>query len=120
MNKVKNSVRLTGFAGTDPVIVNFADNKRLARVSLAVNEFYKNNAGEAVNQTQWFNLVFWNKKVELIEQVIKKGTEFSIEGKLSTQSYTDKKGEQRFTVEIVVNTVELISKKEDPLFVVVK
>jgi single-strand DNA-binding protein len=119
MSNVKNSVRLTGFAGTDPVIVNFANNKRLARVSLAVNEFYKNHAGDAVNQTQWFNLIFWNKKVDLIEQV-KKGTEFSIEGKLSTQSYTDKKGEQRFTVEIVVNTVQLTNKNEDPLFVVVK
>lgn len=107
MENVKNSVRLMGFAGNDPVIINFASEKKMARVSIAVNEFYKNAAGDAINQTQWFNLIFWNKKVELVEDVIKKGMRFSIEGKLNTQSYTDKKGEQRYTIEIVVNTLEL-------------
>jgi single-strand DNA-binding protein len=108
MDNTKNSVRLTGFAGTDPVITNYTGNKRMGRVSLAVNDSYKNTAGEYVNQTQWFNLVFWNKKVQLIEDVIKKGTGISIEGKLNNQRYTDKKGEQRFSIEIIVNTIELI------------
>lgn len=117
MENVKNSVRLTGLAGSDPVVVNFANEKRMARVSIAVNEFYKNNSGEPVNQTQWFNLIFWNKKVELVEKVVKKGIRFSIEGKLSTQTYTDKKGEQRYTTEIVVNTVELVNKEEENLSV---
>jgi single-strand DNA-binding protein len=119
MENVKNSVRLTGFAGSDPVIINFANEKRMARISLAVNEFYKNSAGESINQTQWFNLVFWNKKVDLVEKAVKKGTRFSIEGKLNTQSYTDKKGEQRFTTEIVVNTIELADQENDKLFVTV-
>ena len=109
MNNVKNSVRLTGFAGTDPVIVDFTNHKRLARVSLAVNESYRNSSGELVTQTQWVNLAFWNKKVELIEGLVKKGTGFSIEGRLTTQTYKDKKGEQRFTTEIVVNTVEMMA-----------
>jgi single-strand DNA-binding protein len=109
MDNVKNSVRLTGFAGTDPVIVNYTENKRMGRISLAVNESYKNNAGEFVSQTQWFNLVFWNKKVQLIEDIIKKGSGISIEGKLNTQSYTDKKGEQRFSTEIIVNAIELMA-----------
>jgi single-strand DNA-binding protein len=120
MENVKNSVRLTGFAGSDPIVINFANQKKMARVSLAVNEFYKNSAGEPVNQTQWFNLVFWNKKADLAEKSIVKGTHFSVEGKLVTQSYTDKKGEQRYTVEISVNTIQLAGQDEDKLFVVVK
>jgi len=108
MENTKNSVRLTGFAGIDPVVINFANEKRMARISIAVNEFYKNTAGEAVNQTQWFNLIFWNQKVELVENIIKKGSLFSVEGKLNTQIYTDKKGEQRYATEIVVNTIELL------------
>lgn len=96
-----------GYAGSDPVVINFANEKRMARISIAVNEFYKNAVGDAVNQTQWFSLIFWNKKVDLVENIIKKGSRFSIEGKLNTQSYTDKKGELRHTVEIVVNTLEL-------------
>lgn len=120
MENVKNSVRLMGFAGYDPVVINFANQKRMARVSIAVNEFYKNSAGEAVNQTQWFNLVFWNKKAELAVKSIVKGTQFSVEGKLVTQSYTDKKGELRYTIEVNVNTLQLVDKGENKLFVEVK
>jgi single-strand DNA-binding protein len=109
MNNIRNSVRLTGFAGTDPVIVDFANHKRLARVSIAVNESFRNSSGELVIQTQWVNLAFWNKKVQLIEGLVKKGTGLSVEGRLTTQSYTDKKGELRFTTEIVVNTVEMMA-----------
>jgi single-strand DNA-binding protein len=108
MDNAKNSVRLAGFTGIDPVIVNYAGSKKMGRISLAVNEAYKNTSGEFVNKTQWFNLVFWNKKVELIEAAVKKGTEISIEGKLNNQSYTDKKGEQRFSTEIIVNAIEII------------
>ncbi|MNK15019.1 Single-stranded DNA-binding protein [compost metagenome] len=107
MEKVRNSVRLTGFAGTDPIIINFANEKRLARISIAVNEVYKNSLGVSMNQTQWFNLIFWNKKVELVERAVRKGTRFSIEGKLNIQSYKDKSGEMRYSTEVVVNTMEL-------------
>jgi single-strand DNA-binding protein len=118
MEHIKNSVRLTGFAGSDPVIVNFASQKRLGRLSIAVNEFYKNAAGEAVNQTQWFSLIFWDKKVDLIENTVRKGTRFSIEGKLNTQAYTDKKGEQRHSMEIVVNRIELLDEEKEELVVI--
>lgn len=107
MEKVRNSVRLTGFAGTDPIIINFANEKRLARISIAVNEVYKNSLGASMNQTQWFNLIFWNKKVELVERAVRKGTRFSIEGKLNIQSYKDKSGEMRYSTEVVVNAMEL-------------
>ncbi|MNR00646.1 Single-stranded DNA-binding protein [compost metagenome] len=112
MKNFKNSVYLTGHAGTDPVVVNFSDEKKVARVSLAINDFYKNAAGEAVCQTQWFNLVFWNRKADLALQLIKKGLSLGIEGSLNTQSYTDKKGEQRFTTEIFVNHLEIVERAE--------
>jgi single-strand DNA-binding protein len=113
MKNSKNTVTLEGFAGSDPVIINFANLKRLARVSIAVSEFYKNAEGEAIEQTHWFNLVFWNKKTLLIENKIFKGSNFRIEGRLSVQSYTDKKGEKRFTSEIIVNEVQIIEDHQD-------
>jgi single-strand DNA-binding protein len=112
MKNFRNSVSLTGLAVTDPIVVNFSDEKKVARVSLAINEFFKNSGGEAVCQTQWFNLVFWNKKADLALELIKKGVELSIEGSLNVQSYTDKKGEQRLSTEIFVNHLELVGKTE--------
>lgn len=110
MEKVKNSVRLTGYAGTDPVIINFAEGKKMAKLSLGVHEFYKNSQGEAVDQTQWFNLVFWNQKADLAEGLVKKGAALQVEGKLSSQSYTDKNGEVRYSTEVIVFELELVDK----------
>jgi len=109
MKNPKNNIELTGYAGTDPVIIDFADNKKLARVSLAFNETYTNGEGENVANTMWFNLVFWNANVKLVETV-KKGDLISIEGKLSTQSYETKNREQRFSTEIIVHQVEITEK----------
>lgn len=111
METKKNNVRLTGFSGAEPVIVEFANNKRVARISLAVNEFYKDAAGQPVNETQWFDLVFWNKKIALIEDIVKKGTSLSIEVKLSTQIYTDKKGEKRKSIEILIDALKISSEE---------
>ena len=109
MSNVKNKVVLTGFVGADPVIIEFPNEKKLARVNLAVNEYYRDGTGEYVNKTQWFSLVFWNQRIKLIEGVVKKGSAISIEGKLSTQSFVDKKGEQRFTTEIVVHSIQVVA-----------
>jgi len=104
MENIKNSVLLTGKASTEPVIVGFADNKRLARVSLEVEDFYQNILGEPVKRTQYFNLIFWNEKVTLIENLKKHG-EIFIKGSLSSPSYTDKSGTVRSTMEIIVSEV---------------
>jgi len=110
MEKVKNSVRLTGYAGTEPIIVSFANDKKMARLSLGVHEFYRNGLGEAVDQTQWFNLIFWNHNVRLVEDIVKKGNELRIEGKLSIQTYNDKNGDQRYVTEILVSELEVVEK----------
>lgn len=112
MERIKNTVSLTGYAGTDPIIVVFASEKKMARLNIGVHEFYKNSLGEAVDQTQWFNLIFWNKKVELVEDIVKKGMALRIEGKLSSQTYTDKNGDQRYSMEVIVHTLEIVDKYE--------
>jgi len=106
MEKLRNSVYLMGNAGTDLIVVNFSEGRKMARVSLAVNEFYKNSAGEAISHTQWFNLVFWGKTVAMAEALVKKGKMLCVAGRLNTQSYIDKKGNQRFTTEIFVNNLQ--------------
>ena len=112
MDRVRNSVRLTGYAATDPVIVSFITGKKMARLSIGVHEFFKNGLGEAIDQTQWFNLIFWNQKVELIENIVKKGMAMQVEGKLSAQTYTDKNGDQRYTTEIIIHKLEVVDKYE--------
>ena len=103
MNTLRNSVRLVGNLGMDPEVKTFDTNKKLARLSIATNDSYKNDKGERITDTQWHNLVFWGPQAKLAEDLLKKGDEVAIEGKISNRSYVDKDGVKRYTNEIVVN-----------------
>ena len=112
MENVSNKVMLSGFAGADTELKVVSNNQKLARVNVAVNEYYKNYAGEEVKNTQWFSLTFWGAKAEQAAEQIKKGTRFSIEGKLQNNSYEAKDGSKRYTTEIVVNEFLVAAKAE--------
>jgi single-strand DNA-binding protein len=99
MNTLRNSVRLVGNLGMDPEVKTFDTNKKLARLSIATNDSYKNDKGERITDTQWHNLVFWGAQAKLAEDLLKKGDEVAIEGKISNRSYVDKDGVKRYTNE---------------------
>jgi single-strand DNA-binding protein len=103
MNTLRNSVRLVGNLGTDPEVRSFDNNRKLARISIAINESYKNDKGEKTTETQWHNVVMWNNQAKLAEDYLKKGDEVVIEGKLSSRSYTDKDGNKRYITEVVAS-----------------
>ena len=103
MNSLRNSVRLVGNLGMDPEVKSFDNNKKLAKLSLATSESYKNDKGEKVNDTQWHNLILWGAQAKLAEQILRKGDEIAIEGKLASRSYVDKDGNKRYVTEVVVN-----------------
>ncbi|WP_295713333.1 single-stranded DNA-binding protein [Mucilaginibacter sp.] len=103
MNSLRNSVRLVGNLGMDPEVKVFDSNKKMARISIATNESYKNDKGEKITDTTWHNLVLWGAQAKLAEDLLKKGDEVAIEGKLANRNYTDKDGVKRYVSEIVVN-----------------
>jgi single-strand DNA-binding protein len=103
MNTLRNSVRLVGNLGMDPEVKSFENNRKLAKVSIATNETYKNDKGEKITDTQWHNLVAWGSQAKFAEDFLKKGDEIAIEGKLSSRSYVDKDGNKKYITEIVVN-----------------
>lgn len=111
MSNLRNSVRLTGFLGADPEVKTVGNNKKVANLSLATNETYKNDKGEKVEETQWHKLVLWNGNASLAEKHLHKGSEIAVEGKLCSRSYTDKEGIKRFVTEILVSEILLMGKK---------
>jgi single-strand DNA-binding protein len=103
MNTLRNSVRLVGNLGTDPEVKSFENNRKLAKIAIATNEIYKNDKGEKVSETQWHNLVLWGTQATLAGDLLRKGDEVAVEGKLTTRSYVDKDGNKRYATEVVVN-----------------
>jgi single-strand DNA-binding protein len=100
-----NSVKLAGRLGKDPEIKQF-ENSKLISFSLATEETYKKSDGEAASRTEWHFVKAWGKLAEKMEPILKKGSFVTLEGRLSTNSYTDKSGVKKYTTEIVANTLE--------------
>ena len=110
MNAIKNRVQLIGHVGNDPEIKNLDGGQKVANLTIATNESYKNDKGEKVEQTEWHKVVAWGKTAEIIEKYVTKGKEIAIDGKLTHRSYDDKNGEKRYITEVVANEVLLLGK----------
>ena len=111
MNTLRNKVQLIGNLGNDPEIITLDSGKKLAKFNIATNESYKNAAGEKITETQWHQIVAWNKTAEIIEKYVQKGKEIIIEGKLTTRSYENKEGEKKYITEVVCNEMLMLGGK---------
>ena len=110
MNAMKNTVQLIGNVGSDPEIKNLDGGRKLANLTIATNDSYKNDKGEKVEQTEWHRVTAWGATADLIEKYVTKGLQIGIEGKLTHRSYDDKNGEKRYITEVVVNELLLLGK----------
>ena len=111
MNTLRNKVQLIGNLGNAPEIITLDSGKKLAKFSIATNDSYKNAQGEKVQDTQWHNIVAWNKTAEIVEKYLDKGKEVAIEGKLTTRSYDDKDGKKHYITEVVCNELLMLGNK---------
>ncbi|MDN3664037.1 single-stranded DNA-binding protein [Algibacter miyuki] len=111
MSTLKNKVQLIGNVGNSPEITNLESGKKVAKFSMATNEFYKNSEGEKQQDTQWHNIVAWGKIAEIVEKYVGKGKEVALEGKLTSRSYETKEGEKRYVTEVVIDEILLLGIK---------
>ncbi len=89
-----NKVTLIGNVGKDPEINNLEGNIKVAKITLATSETYKDNQGKTQTSTDWHNIVLWRSLAELAEKYIHKGSTIYLEGKLKTRSFEDKTGQK--------------------------
>jgi single-strand DNA-binding protein len=99
-----NKVILIGNLGRDPEIRSTQDGMRIANLSVATSESWRDKAsGERKERTEWHRVVVFNDKlVEIIEKYLKKGAKVYLEGALQTRKWTDNSGQERYTTEVVL------------------
>lgn len=107
---LRNKVTLIGHTGKEVEIVNFEKGK-LAKVTLATNDYYTNTLGEKVEETQWHSLIASGKLADIMEKYVTKGKEIAVEGKLVYRTYDDKDGQKRYITEIRVEELLLLGTK---------
>ena len=107
---LNNHVTLIGHLGADPVLRSTAANQDFATVRLAYSNRYLGRDGQPVDETHWFNLVAWGQSATRLVDSARSGQRLLVEGRLSARQYTDKAGEKRESVDVVVTRFETLPK----------
>jgi len=99
-----NKVILIGNVGNDPEIRTFGNGGKVANLSIATSENWRDKqSGERKEKTEWHRVaVFGEGLVGVIERYVKKGSKLYIEGKLQTRKWQDRDGNDKYTTEIVL------------------
>jgi single-strand DNA-binding protein len=108
---VLNKIMLIGNLGRDPEMNYTQNGTALTKFSLAVSRSYKTNAGEKRDETEWFNIVAWEKLAETCNQYLHKGDKVYIEGRLTQRKYTDREGVSRVAIDVIASQMEMLSPK---------
>jgi len=112
-----NKAILIGNVGRDPEIRTMQSGDKIANISLATSENWKDRAsGEWKNKSEWHRIVVFNPNLsEMIEKHVQKGTRLYVEGQIQTRKW-EKDGVERYATEIVLQkfggTIKILSAKE--------
>jgi single-strand DNA-binding protein len=104
-----NNVTLVGRLAQDPTLRYTANGTAVVNLRLATNGPYINDDGQ--RSAVFLDVVVWGKLAEVVAQYKKRGEIIGVIGKLNTRSYTDSRGVQRRTVEVVADLVQFIGRK---------
>ena len=109
-----NLVIILGNLGNDPEVRYMPNGEPVANISIATSETWNDkNTGEKREKTEWHRVVAYRRTAEIIGQYTRKGSKLYVEGRLQTRKWTDQSGQQRYTTEIVADSVQLLDSRGD-------
>jgi single-strand DNA-binding protein len=104
-----NKVIIVGHLGRDPETRYMPNGEAVTNCAIATSESWKDKqTGEKKEQTEWNRVTFYRKLAEVAGQYLKKGSLVYIEGKLQTRKWTDKDGVERYTTEIIADSMQML------------
>lgn len=100
-----NKAIIVGRLTRDPEIRSMPNGDRIANMSVATSETWRDKAsGERKEKSEFHRVVIFNDNiVKVVENYVKKGSTVYIEGALQTRKWTDQQGVEKYSTEIVVS-----------------
>ena len=108
-----NKVIIVGNLGRDPEMRSFPSGDRVANVTIATTDRWKDKTtGEMKEATEWHRVVFNGRLAEIAGEYLRKGSQVYVEGSLRTRKWTDKDGVEKYTTEIRADQMQMLGKRE--------
>ena len=108
-----NKVIVLGNLGRDPEVRYTPSGSAVANLRIATTRNWKDKtSGDRVEETEWHSVVLYDRLGEIAGEYLKKGRPVYIEGRLKTRKWQDKDGNDRYTTEIVGETMQLLGGRD--------
>ena len=107
-----NKVLLIGNVGKDPEIKTFASGNKVASITLATTERYKDRNGEQKEDTEWHSVQAFGKLADVVERFVHKGSLLYLDGKIRTRSY-EADGRTMYRTEILADHIQMLDRREN-------
>lgn len=110
-----NRVMLIGNVGADPDFRVGQSGTACLKIRLATTESFQGRNGERQERTDWHNVIVFGKRAESLSNLVRKGSQLYVEGRLQTSSY-DKDGQKVYRTDVNAVSVLLLGGRgaEDP------
>ena len=106
-----NRVTLIGNVGKDPEIKTFASGNKVASITLATSERYKDRNGEQKEDTEWHSVQAFGKLADIVERFVHKGSLMYLDGKIRTRSY-EADGRTVYRTEILADHIQMLDRPQ--------
>ena len=110
-----NRAILIGRLGKNPEGRYTPSGTSTARFSIATDESWIDSDNNKQEHTEWHDIEAWGKTADFVTQYLKKGQLVCVEGKIRTQSWTDKEGNKRKKTEIVCQNITPLEWKSEKI-----
>ena len=108
-----NKVIIVGNLGRDPEVRSFPSGDRVANVTVATTDKWKDKqTGEMREATEWHRVVFNGRLAEIAEQYLRKGSQVYVEGSLRTRKWTDQSGVEKYSTEIRADQMQMLGSRQ--------
>jgi single-strand DNA-binding protein len=108
---------LIGNLGADPEVRSTNNGTRVATLSLATSRQWTTQGGEKQEKTEWHRCVVWNTRqsglADVVEKYLKKGDRIYVEGRIEYRTWQDREGQTRYTTEVNVRDMVMLSGRGD-------
>ena len=108
-----NKAIILGRVGKAPELRYMTSGDAIASFSVATGETWKDKSGEKQEKTEWHNVTTFKRLAEVVGEYVKKGDQIYVEGKITTEKYTDKTGVEKYITKIIADKIDFIGGKRE-------
>lgn len=107
-----NKVILVGNLGADPETRYTASGAAITSIRIATSESWKDKqTGEPQERTEWHSITFFGRLAEIAGEYLRKGSQVYVEGRLQTDKWQDKDGNDRYTTKVIANEMQMLGSR---------